>query len=271
MGVGVEAVSVLSLEADRSSDLAAKTLTNALRQTVLDEPEYTLDDENPSLILMARELKCPMGRSGGELPDERVLDDACLRKAGKFLGVSRFFWGYVTAGAGGAAVVWLHFWQRGQPDRVATLPYDAAARDRIAARLYRTLVTPEKVGDVALSGAAQGDLVVDGRGQGAYAPGVELTLSAGEHALKVRQGPRVVARANVRVESRGRAEARLEPVAEPAPSPARTLSAVSLGVGLVAGASLAAYLLAPRRGAAPIAGAVVPLAGGAVAGVAGSF
>jgi hypothetical protein len=344
MGVGVEAISVLSLDADRSNDLAAKTLTNALRQTVLDEPEYTLDDENPSLILMARDLKCPMGNSGGALPDERVFDDACLRKVSKFLGVARFFWGYVTAGAGGGAVARLHFWQRGQPDRVASLPYDAAARDRIAVRLYRKLVTPEKVGDVALTGAPPGELVVDGRAQGSYAPGVELTLTAGEHAIEVRQGLRVVARASARIAVGARAEVQLKAVDEPVATPPsrlptepppvvirrkasawpwvlggaaaagfvgagvswslrsaeradleracrdhdcppgqegaadridryRTLTAISLGVGVgfTAGAGLAAYLLAPGRRPPPVSGAIVPIAGGMAASVAGSF
>jgi hypothetical protein len=341
MGAGVDAVGVMSLEADRPSDFAAKTLTNALRQTVLDEPEYTLNDSNASLLLLATEFKCPMGTSGRELPDERVFDDACLRKVGKFIGVSRLFWGYVTAGAGGGTVVRLHFWQRGQRERVATLPYEVTARDRIAARLYRKLVTPEKVGDVTLSGAAQGELVVDGRAQGSYAPGVELTLFAGEHAIEVRQGLRVVARASARVAAEARAEVQLKPVAEPVAAPPSrlptepppvvirprpsawpwvlggtavaglagagvfwtlrqsersdlagacfdkrcperegdavergrtltTLSAISLGVGVAAGAGLTAYLLTPRR-ALPVTGAVAPLPGGGVMSLWGSF
>lgn len=51
----------------------------------------------------------------------------------------------------------------------------------------------------------------------------------------------------------------------------RTLSAVSLGVGVAAGAGLTAYLLAPRRASAPVSGAVVPLAGGGAVGVVGRF
>ncbi|HEU4538756.1 MAG TPA: hypothetical protein VFS00_31770, partial [Polyangiaceae bacterium] len=215
MGVGVEAIGVLSLEADRDSDLAAKTLTNALRQVVLDAPEYTLRDENVSLLLTAIDLKCPLG-AGGMLPDERVFDEACLRKVGKALGLRRFFWGYVTAGAGGTSVR-LHFWQQGKGDRAATLPYEPALRDRVAARLYRKLVTPEKVGDVAVAGAFEGELVIDGEAAGPFAPGAELTLPAGEHRVEVRQGPRVVARARASVEAGRRVEARLEPVAAPAP------------------------------------------------------
>jgi hypothetical protein len=211
MGVGVEAVGVLSLEADRDSDLAAKTLTNVLRQAVLDAPEYTLRDDNVSLLLTAIDVKCPLG-GRGMLPDERAFDEACLRKVSKALGMGRFFWGYVTNHAGSTRVS-LHFWQQGQGDRAVALPYDAAERERLAGRLYRKLVTPEKVGDVVVAGAFQGELVVDDKAQGAYAPGAELTLPAGEHDVEVRQGPRVVARGRARVAARGQAEVTLEAVA----------------------------------------------------------
>ncbi|HEU4406895.1 MAG TPA: hypothetical protein VFS43_16630 [Polyangiaceae bacterium] len=213
MGRGVEPVGVFALESDRAGDHAAKTLTNALRQQILDAPEYTLGGESPPLIPTAHDLRCPI-----KTADERPFDEACLRKLGKFLGVARFFWGFVGAD-GGRLVVRLHLWQEGRPGRSASLPYDAAARERVVARLYHKLVTPDRVGDLALAGAFEGDLVVDGRPQGAYAPGVELTLVAGEHEIEVRQGLKVVARARARVEVGGRAEARLEPVAEPTPTP----------------------------------------------------
>jgi hypothetical protein len=217
MGAGVEAIGVLSLESDRDSDFAAKTLTNALRQVVLDAPEYTLRDENVSLLLTALELKCPLG-GGGMLPDEGAFDEACLRKVSKALGLRRFFWGYVTAGAGGTRVR-LHFWQQGQPERTATLPYEPAARDRLAERLYRKLVTPERVGDLAVAGSFEGELWVDGRSAGAFAPGAELTLTAGEHTIEVHKGPRVVARTRARVVVGERAGATLEAVAPGPPAP----------------------------------------------------
>jgi hypothetical protein len=49
-----------------------------------------------------------------------------------------------------------------------------------------------------------------------------------------------------------------------------TLTAVSLGIGVAAGAGLAVYLLTPRR-PPRVSGAVVPLAGGAAAVFGGSF
>lgn len=336
MGSGAGPVGVYAIDGDRAGEHAAKTLTNVLRQQILDAPDHTLGGESPLLLLTARDLRCRVVSSG-----EWPFDDACLKKLGRFLGMPRFFWGFVSSD-GGRLVVRLHLWQEGKPDRVAELPYDAAARGRLVARLYRKLVTPESVGDVSLSGDASGELAVDGRDEGPYAPGVELTLPAGERAIEVRRGDRVVARARVAVEAGGRAEARLEPVVEAAPAPPpgrmpseppatvvrprasawpwvlggvgvaglagagvfwglrssaradldgacagraclpsergaadrashyRTLSAVSLGVGVAAGAGLAAYLLTPGK-RPPVSGAVVPVAGGAAVGVGGSF
>jgi hypothetical protein len=214
IGPGVEAVTVFSLEAGLEHNFAAKSLTNALRQRVLASDEYTVNGESPPLVYSAHVAKCPLQASRGQPFDERIFTDACLHKIGKQVETKRYFWGFVVA-EGSRPFVRLHYWQEGQADRVAMLPYDEALRDRIADRLYRKLVTPEKVGDVALSGAAEGELIVDGAAAGTYAPGAELTLPAGEHALEVRQGQRVVARARTRVASGARAEARLEAVAAP--------------------------------------------------------
>ncbi|HEU4409610.1 MAG TPA: hypothetical protein VFS43_30425 [Polyangiaceae bacterium] len=345
MGDGVEAAAVLLLEADPGHDVAAKALTNALRQRVLDSKELTLNSASPSLIATAYEAKCPL--KGLKHPmvaaNDRAFDAACLRRVGAAVDARRFFWGFIYL-SDGAPVVRLHVWQQGQGDRVAELPYDANERDRLADRLYKKLVTPAAVGDLKLSGGPAGELIVDGKPAGAYVSGAELTLETGEHLLEVRDGPRVLARGRARVEPGGRSEATMMPVAEPAPAPLppqppyhdpppvtvrpkaaawpwvlggvgvaglagagifwglrsgersdlervcdgrdcppgqegatdrvntyRTLSAVSLGVGVAAGAGLAAYLLAPRRAPAPVSAAVVPLAGGAGAGVVGRF
>ncbi|HEU4532520.1 MAG TPA: hypothetical protein VFS00_00335, partial [Polyangiaceae bacterium] len=275
---------------------------------------------------------------GSILPDERGFDEACLRRMGKRVGVTRFLWGFVTAKSG-RPVVRLHFWQQGEGDRAVALPYEPAARERLAERLYRKLVTPEKVGDVTVTGAFEGELAVDGVPDGTFSSRVELTLPGGEHLIEVRKGPRLVARARVRVAVGGQAEATLEAVVAPAepapPGPVRepprgtlrprpsplpwvlgstaavglvgagvfwslrageasdltevcadercperaseavdrgrtwtALSAVSLGVGVVAGAGLAAYLVTQRRAPAVV---VVPWPGGVAAGVAGVF
>jgi hypothetical protein len=340
MGAGVEPVTVLTLESEDAFDFATKTFTNALRQRVLDAPEYTVGDESPMLYLVAREAKCSLKVARGAPVDERAFDDACLRKIAKHLGIKRFFWGVIAAN-GGRPVVRLHLWQEGQPGRSASLPYNPDQRDRIAERLYRKLVRPNAVGDLALSGGLAGELFVDGKPSGPYVDGTELTLDTGEHAIEVHDGPRVLSRGRARIEPGGRSEVRLTPVAEPAPSPpppgpaipppitvrprpsawpwvlggvgvaglagagafwalrqgersdlgaacfekrcperesesvdrGRTLtvlSAASLGVGVAAGAGLATYLLTPRR-APPVAGAVVPLVGGAAATIGGTF
>lgn len=216
IGAGVEPVTVLALEADLEHDLAAKTLTNALRQRVLDSAEYTIGGESPPLVFVAREAKCPLKAPRGQPLDERAFDELCLKKIGRFLGVHRFFWGFV-APENGKPVARLHLWQEGQAGRSASLPYEPALRDRVAERLYRKLATPERVGDVALLGAFEGELAVDGNAAGPYAGGAELTLLGGGHDLEVREGQKVLAHARVSVEPGGRAKAQLEAVREPPP------------------------------------------------------
>jgi hypothetical protein len=343
MGPGVEAARVLSFHADREHEVAAKAMVNALRQRVLDGDEFALNAFSATLSEAAHEAKCSLKWLSGPVvvAHEESFDAACLKRMGARLGAKHFFWGIVYA-EGATTFVRLHLWQEGKGDRAATLPYDAAHRDRVADRLYRKLVTPDKVGDVTVSGQAEGELFIDGKAAGPYASGDELTLSAGDHELEVRQGSRVAARGRASVTPGGRTAARLELVVEPAPSPppmgpvipppitvhpkasawpwvlggtaaaglvgagvfwsmrqdetrdlARAcrgqsclvdqdaaidranrwaaLAGVSLGIGVAAGAGLAAYLLTPRQGPAPISGAVVPLAGGAAAGIVGSF
>ncbi len=343
MGPGVEPAAVLLLEADPGQDVVAKALTNALRQRVLESKEFTLNNASPSLIATAYDAKCPL-KGGLKRPivaaNDRAFDAGCLRRVGAAVDARRFFWGFVYE-EGGATVVRVHFWQEGQIDRVATLPYDAAQRDRLADRLYRKLVTPNAVGDVKVTGAFGGEMVVDGKPAGPYGDGIELTLETGEHFLEVHDGPRVIARGRTRIEPGGRSQAQLMPVALPAPESLPpphhdpppitvrpkasawpwvlggvgvaglagagvfwglrsselgdleracagraceadrqsaidrtdrygTFSALSLGVGLAAGAGLAAYLALGARQPRVMAGAV-PIAGGAALFVGGAF
>jgi hypothetical protein len=339
MGAGVEPVTVLTLEAELEFDFAAKTFTNALREQVLDAPEYTIGGESPLLYLVAREAKCPLKIARGEPVGERAFDEPCLRKIAKHLSIKRFFWGFVAA-KGGRPVVRLHLWQEGRPGRSASLPYNPDQRARVAERLYRKLVRPTAVGDLVLTGGPSGELFVDGKPAGAYVDGTELTLETGEHVLEVRDGPRVLSRGRTLILPGERSESRMTHVAPPEPPPPQppyhdpppitvrpkasawpwvlggaaaagfvgagtlfalrqgersdlratcagvacpeverdvveradlygTLSVVSLGVGLAAGAGLATYLMTKR--APRVAGGVAPLAGGAAVSVGGWF
>jgi hypothetical protein len=218
MGPDTESVAVLLLEADPGQDVAAKAMTNALRQRVLDSAEYTLNGTSDPLVVTAHSAGCSL--KGWKHPlseaNEKVFDPTCLRRVGATLRARRFFWGLAYA-EGGTTFVRLHLWQDGKADRAATLPYDAAQRDRIADRLYRKLVTPNAVGDLKLTGGPAGELFVDGKPAGAYASDAELTLETGEHLLEVRDGPRVLARGRGRTEPGGRSEATMMPVASPSP------------------------------------------------------
>lgn len=220
MGLGVEAAQVLDLHADLGNDVAAKTLTNAVRQRVLESKEFTLNSESPSLFSAAREAKCPLKHWARPVvaANDRAFDERCLRRIGEQFRTRQFFWGFVYV-EGPRAFVRLHVWQEGKGDRAATLPYDSAQPDRLADRLYKKLVTPTAVGDLVLSGAVAGEIFVDGKTTGPYADGVELTLETGLHDVEVRDGQRVVARARVRVEPGGRSEAKLTRLAEPPQAP----------------------------------------------------
>jgi hypothetical protein len=218
MGFGVEAAQVLDLHADLGNDVAAKTLTNALRQRVLESKEFTLNGESQLLFSAAREAKCPLKHWARPMAaaNDRAFDEGCLRRIGERLRAKQFFWGFVYV-EGSTTFVRLHFWQDGKGDRAATLPYDAAQPGRLADRFYKKVVTPTAVGDLALAGAVAGEVFVDGKTAGPYADGVELTLETGLHDVEVRDGQRVVARARVRVETGGRSEAKLTRLAEPPP------------------------------------------------------
>lgn len=344
MGSGVEAAPVLAIEADLGNDVVAKTLTNAMRQRVLESKEFTLNGESPSLFATARDAKCPLKRLARPMvaANDRAFDAPCLRRIGEQFRTKQFFWGFVYV-EGPSTFVRLHVWQEGKGDRAATLPYDSVQPDRLADRLYKKLVTPTAVGDLALSGGGAGELFVDGHTLGAYAEGAELTLETGLHDLELRRGDRVLARVRTRVEPGGRSEAKLVQVLEPSPPPTAppapnhgptpvvvrpapsawpwvlggasfaglagaglfwamrssertdlgaacagrdclegqrdaveradlygTLSLVSFGASVAAGAGLATYFLTARR-QPRVVGGVMPIASGAAVFVGGAF
>jgi hypothetical protein len=341
VGAGVEAAAVLAIEADTGNDVIAKTITNNMRQRVLESKEFTLNGESPSLIATAYGAKCSLKglKPSVTVANERVFDAGCLRRIGARFRARQFFWGLVY-NEGTTTLVRLHFWQNGR-DRATTLAYDPAARERLADRFYRKLVTPWAVGDLSLSGASAGELFIDGKPAGPYTDGVELTVDTGLHEIEVRNGTRVLASARARVESAGRSDVRLTPLVDtvPAPAPAvayrpppvvvpppssawpwvfggvsaagvvgagvfwtirssakrdaeiscagnvcpererdavdranlyGTISAISLGVGVAAGAGLVTYTIMTKR-EPKVVGAVAPVAGGVALGVGGRF
>lgn len=193
---------VVALEAGLTNDLVAKTMTNALRQQVVDSAEHSLRFESPLLVVKAIEAKCSLTNLANPLNEasDLAFDAGCLKRLAAHLGAKRFFWGLVFSDRG-QPVVKMHFWQEGENDRVLTLPYDDEARERLAERFYRKLAIPERVGDVALvsTAAIEGDVYVDGRSRGPFRPGVELTLLGGEHTIEVLNDDKIVARTSVRV------------------------------------------------------------------------
>ncbi|HEU4536181.1 MAG TPA: hypothetical protein VFS00_18785, partial [Polyangiaceae bacterium] len=262
VGLSVETV-VLGLEAETMNESAARAMTNALRQQVLASEDSALRGESPPLVVKAGEARCQLKRLRRPLREasDRVFDAPCLRRLGALLGARRFFWGHVYNDAG-RAVIKLHLWREDEPDRVATLPYEGGAQDRLAERLFRKLSNPDHVGDVVITTRTplEGELYVDGKLVGPFGTRNELTLTGGEHAIEVRRGGKAIARAKANVVERRIGEVRLEPVADappprpaarpvearPAPAPGRAAWPWALGgvgvAGLVgAGAFFALY------------------------------
>jgi hypothetical protein len=220
IGAGTESIMVMAFEADIANDHLAKTLTNALRQQVLDSAEYTLGGMSPSLIVRAADVKCELKGLGRPLTpgSDLAFDGPCLKRIAGTMRAKRYLWGYLY-NEGSHPMVRLHLWQEGETDRSVTLPYDGRPREQMAERLYRKLVTPEKVGDLKLvSGATlEGELVIDDVAQGPFVSGFEVTLLGGDHAFEVRSRGKPLARAKARVVPGRWSEVTLERVIEPAP------------------------------------------------------
>lgn len=214
LGPMSQVVSVVGLEADLVNDQAAKTLTNALRQHVIDSDKYTLGGVSPPLVAVASEVKCTLKGLRRPLTEasDLAFDTPCLKRLADKLGVKRYFWGYLYSERG-RAFVRLHFWQEDEPDHAITLAYEPDLREIVAERLFRKLAIPEKAGDLTLlsSGPVIGGLYVDGRDRGPFVPSSELTLLAGEHTIEVRSGRTSLASVTLTVEARRRRVVVLEP------------------------------------------------------------
>ncbi len=215
VGKGVMVV-VLGLESEDAHDVAAQTLTNELRQVVVESSEHTLSLSNPALIFAAGGVKCDLGPFARRYgPDsDRGIDGGCERSMATRLGAKQMLWGHLYE-AGGALRVKVHYFREGTPDRIETLAYDASAPKRVARRLYLKLTAPEAVGDVRVTGdesLGSAELFVDGKAEGPFAPGLDLTLPPGDHAIEARREGKALARAKARVTARQAVDVRLEAV-----------------------------------------------------------
>ncbi len=212
VGAGVMVV-VLGLESEDAHDVAAQTLTNELRQVVVESSGHTLSLSNPALILAAGRAKCdlaPFGRRYGPETD-RGIDTSCQRSLATRLGTQQMLWGHLYE-EGGVLRAKVHYFREGKSEHVETLDYDASAPKRVARRLYLKLTMPEGSGDVRLGGDGTlggSELWVDGKAEGPYAPGLELTLSTGEHVFEARREGRAVGRVKALVVAGKTSEVRL--------------------------------------------------------------
>jgi hypothetical protein len=224
-------VHVLELAADFEDMPVSQALTSLLRLRVGDGDDFSLASDGPNLLMVTPSVRCDT-RGFHVRPyrfeADRSVDKRCLHSIGAHLEAKQFFWGHLYHEANGRLGVKLHLWRDDRGDVVKALPYDEATRERLVERLYLHVVRPEEAADVKVEVPAEvgGDLYVDGRGQGAYAPGLELTLQAGEHAFELRRENKVAARAKATVVAGRSTEVRLEmvaltdvPIERPTPPP----------------------------------------------------
>jgi len=197
-------VHVLQLAPARS--LYAKEairLTKALETSVASMPDVSFVNTNKRLLRVLEEAKCGQRfteRALDEKPPldaqaDRLIESGCLEKISSLVetsGAERYVWGWLYDGGAGHLVVSVHLWQRGQPERITTLPYDGEGEwvQRVAKRIALRLLDAERVGDVRISlvkAPASGSLYVDDTLQGPWEPQrAEVTLPAGSHRFEVR-------------------------------------------------------------------------------------
>ncbi|HEU4407704.1 MAG TPA: hypothetical protein VFS43_20740 [Polyangiaceae bacterium] len=232
IGPTTEALPVIPLEAGIEEDWAAKLVTGALREAVLRSDEYTVMDGVLPFSSLRIQAKCAVidPRHGVTEVGDFSVDEACLKRIGRRLGVKRFLWGHVYSYAkeGAAPMVKVHLWREGEPDRSLYLPFHPQAVERMAERFYRHLVIPEKTAEVELTTErpVDGDLFIDGQQRGPYEPRLRLSLFPGEHAIEVRRDGKVVVAAKALVSlAPGRIQgvtlAPAEPVTGPVVPPPR--------------------------------------------------
>ncbi len=273
-------VHVLHLAADDRDDRRALALTKALESTLLRRANAQFVNTNKALLAMLREARCGQGLAEAALDAARALDAASGRAlegpcqgrvaaaVGAPLGPAQAFaWGWLYRD-GGELRVELRLWQRGRPERRASLAVDEGAFERTAERLWRHVFEAEGVGDVRVGAAeaVRGELYVSGEHQGPFLGATELTLPRGPATIELLEKGRLVARGSLDVVA-GQAQtlaldpARLEddapralvPVAAPLPAPEGDPRArspwpwVALGVGGLGFVGAGAFYLA-RQG-----------------------
>ncbi|HEU4405888.1 MAG TPA: hypothetical protein VFS43_11530 [Polyangiaceae bacterium] len=271
-------VHVLHLAADDRDDRRALPLTKALEGALLRRTNAQFVNTNKALLAMLREARCGQGLAEAALDANRTLDassgraldGACLGRVAAAVGAplgaaQAFAWGWLYRD-GAELRVELRLWQRGRPERRASLAVDETAFERTAERLWRHLFEGEGVGDLHVSAeGSRGELYVGGEHQGPFAGAAELTLPAGPATVELLDKGRLVARGAAEIAA-GRTQAlTLEPARADEPAPCRGAPAapppaddgrgarspwpwVALGVGGLGLAGAGALFLA-REGA----------------------
>lgn len=228
-------VHVLHLAADDRDDRRALPLTKALESTLLRRTNAQFVNTNKALLAMLREARC--GQSLAEVALDanrtldassgRTLDNACLARVASAVGAplgpaQAFAWGWLYRD-GGELRVEFRLWQRGKPERRASLAVDEAASERTAERLWRHIFEGDSVGDVRVgaAGPSRGELYVGGEHQGPFVSAADLTLPPGPATVELLDKGRLVARGSVEIEAGKAQTLTLEPARADEPLPCK--------------------------------------------------
>lgn len=206
-------VHVLHLAADDRDDRQALPLTKALEGTLLRRANVQFVNTNKALLSVLREARCGQGLADVALDANRSLDAssgrsidaACQARVAAAVGAplgaaQAFAWGWLYRDSAELRVE-LRLWQRGRPERKASLAVEEGAFDRTAERLWRHVFEGDAVGDVRVltSEPVRGELYVAGEHQGYFAGSAELTLPRGPVTIELFDRGRQVARGAIEV------------------------------------------------------------------------
>lgn len=172
---------ILAIDSDDAIE-QSEAITNALRSRVSKAPSVSLVEDGSVLAVLTTANKC-----------DAKPDAKCAEKIGAKLGADRYIWGVLAKPKGqkGQVEVELHYWRKGQPDKVLKKSWSdnlKDAQDPALAAIAKELIDELlelKTGTVTLSAKGAKELLLDGaRKIPMDADTVTVEVVAGAHLVK---------------------------------------------------------------------------------------
>jgi hypothetical protein len=172
---------ILAIDSDDAIE-QSEAITNALRSRISKAPSVSLVEDGSVLAVLTTANKC-----------DAKPDAKCEEKIGTKLGADRYIWGLLAKPKGqkGQVEVELHYWRKGQPDKVLKKSWSdnlKDAQDPALAAIAKELIDELlelKTGTVTLSAKGAKELLLDGaRKIPMEADTVTVEVLAGAHLVK---------------------------------------------------------------------------------------